>query len=82
MFDKFNHKGRDRKCQPSPPVWLEREVLVCPAKLVGVLQKRDIKANAPNSQLASSVSGSLAPRVSGRKEVATEPARQMSIMIM
>ena len=31
---------------------------------------------------ASRVSGSLAPRVSGRKEVATEPARQISIMIM
>ena len=33
-------------------------------------------------RLASSVSGSLAPRVSGRKEVAMEPARQISIMIM
>ena len=32
-------------------------------------------------RLASSVSGSLAPRVSGRKEVAMEPARQISIMI-
>ena len=31
---------------------------------------------------ASRVSGNLAPRVSGRKEVATEPARQISIMIM
>ena len=30
----------------------------------------------------SRVSGSLAPRVSGRKEVATEPARQISSIIM
>ena len=25
-----------------PPVWLQREVLVCPAKLVGVLAKREL----------------------------------------
>ena len=106
----------------SPPVRLQWEVLVCPAKLVGVLAKRELytkqirepvktteffwwgghiwsglnvnflfgtenrEGNLRNEinifERASRVSGSLAPRVSGRKEVATEPARQINIMIM
>ena len=92
------------KCLSSPPVWLKWEILVGPAKLVGILvywtiwnyiysilnitwykkcfpKWRPCLKQFCQKEPTSSVSGSFAPRVSGRKEVAMEPARQISIMI-